>query len=80
VEYRALDDVTPEIVPLEENLELAAQFKAYRDARKNFIVALDERDPAAVKQGWQNGTCGRKPVRCRAKSGACLKTQSCRAG
>jgi hypothetical protein len=53
VEYRALDDVTPEIVPLKENAELAAQFKAYQDARKDFIVALDERDPAAVKQGWQ---------------------------
>jgi Family of unknown function (DUF6065) len=53
VEYRALDDVTPEIIPLKENPELATQFKAYRDARKNFIGALDERDPAAVKQGWQ---------------------------
>jgi hypothetical protein len=59
-EYRALDDVTPEIIPLKENPELATQFKAYRDARKNFIGALDERDPAAVKQGWQNGICGEK--------------------
>jgi Family of unknown function (DUF6065) len=60
VEYRALDDVTPEIVPLKENPELAAPFNAYRDARKNFIAALDEKDPAAVKQGGKNGTCGEK--------------------
>jgi hypothetical protein len=81
VEYRALDDVTPEIVPLKENPELAAQFNAYQDARKNFIVALDEKDPAAVKQGWQKWYMrGRKPVRRGAESGACLKTQSGRAG
>ena len=53
VEYRALDEVTPEIVPLAENSELAAQFQAYRDARVNFISALEEKDPATVKQGWQ---------------------------
>jgi hypothetical protein len=53
VEYRALDDVTPEIIPLAENPELAAQFNAYQDARKKFIAALDEKDPAVVKQGWQ---------------------------
>jgi hypothetical protein len=53
VEYRALDEVAPEIVPLAENSELAAQFQAYRDARVNFISALEEKDPATVKQGWQ---------------------------
>jgi Family of unknown function (DUF6065) len=53
VEYRALDNVTPEIVPLEDEPEVAAQFNAYRDARLNFNAALDQKDPETVKQGWQ---------------------------
>ena len=81
VEYRALDDVTPEIVPLKENPELAAQFKAYQDARRNFIVALDERDSAAVKQGWQKWYMrGENPFGAARNPAHASKTQSCRAG
>jgi hypothetical protein len=53
IEYRALDDVTPEIVPMEEAPEVAAQFKAFQEARKNFNAALTQNDPTVVKQGWQ---------------------------
>ncbi|MGD9500972.1 MAG: DUF6065 family protein [Methyloceanibacter sp.] len=53
VEYHGLDDVTPEIVPLEEAPEVAAQFAAFSQARKNFLSDLADKDPETVKQGWQ---------------------------
>jgi hypothetical protein len=53
VEYRALDGVTPEIVPLDESPEIAAQYKDFRQARESFNAALASNDPLAVKQGWQ---------------------------
>ena len=53
VEYRALDDVIPEIVPMAEAPEVAAPYKAYQEARNNFNAALLQKDPNAVKQGWQ---------------------------
>ena len=53
VEYRALDDVTPEIVPMDEEPEVAAQYKAYREARDDFNAGLLQKDPEVMKQGWQ---------------------------
>ena len=53
IEYHALSDVTPEIVPIDEAPEVAAQYKAYSEARKSFNAALAQNDPDAVKRGWQ---------------------------
>ena len=53
VEYRALDDVVPEIVPLDEAPEVAAQYHAYKNARDDFNKGLMRGDPDVVKQGWQ---------------------------
>jgi hypothetical protein len=53
VEYRALEDVTPAIIPIEEEPKVAAEYKAFEEARKNFNAALKRNDPHAVKQGWQ---------------------------
>ena len=51
--YHSLEQVTPEIVPIAAAPEVAAQYEAYCEARKNFNAGLSENDPAAVKQGWQ---------------------------
>jgi hypothetical protein len=53
IAYRALDHLTPEIVPLSEAPEVEAEYKAYSAARKDFNAKLLERDPTAAKQGWQ---------------------------
>jgi hypothetical protein len=51
--YRALDDLVPQVVPLADEPELAAQFKAYGDARAAFNAKLAVDDPETVEQGWQ---------------------------
>ena len=53
IEYRALDAVVPEIVPINEEPEIAAQNAAYTEARISFNAALAQKDPATAKQGWQ---------------------------
>jgi hypothetical protein len=53
IAYRLLEHVRPEIVPLAEAPEIAEQYWAYSEARKNFNTRLAERDPAASKEGWQ---------------------------
>ena len=52
IAYHALDDVTPEIIPI-ANSELAAKYLAYRKARAEFNVHLAGKDPGIVQQGWQ---------------------------
>lgn len=53
VAYHSLEHVTPEIVPIAAAPEVAAEYEAYSQARKNFNTGLAKNDPAAVKQGWQ---------------------------
>ena len=53
VEYRALDDVVPEIMPIAEAPELATQYEAFSGARTRFNKGLAQNDPDATKQGWQ---------------------------
>ncbi len=51
--YRALDKVTPEIVPIESDPALKADFEAYGSRRSEFNRKLAEGDPETVKTGWQ---------------------------
>ena len=53
IDYRALDDVVPEIVPIAEDPDLAAHYEAFSEARKSFNKGLLQNDPDATKQGWQ---------------------------
>lgn len=53
LDHHALDQVEPEIVPLENEPELAAQYQAWRDARNDFNARLARDDPETVRQGWQ---------------------------
>ena len=53
IEYRALEEVDPEIVCIEHDPVLREDFHAWRDARLDFNRRLTERDPETVKQGWQ---------------------------
>ena len=53
ISYRALERVTPEIIPLANAPEVAAEFKAYSEARESFNAKLLENEPAAAAQGWQ---------------------------
>ena len=39
VEYRALDEATPENVPMNEAPELVAQFKSYKRARVSMLLS-----------------------------------------
>lgn len=53
IAYRALLDVTPEILPIEDAPELQADFEAWRTARQEFNDRLLAEEPDAVKQAWQ---------------------------
>ena len=53
ISYHALDEVKPEIIPLNEDAELAAQFRAYSEARVKFNDRLAQDDPATVQEAWQ---------------------------
>lgn len=53
IDYCALKDVVPEIIPIAESPQIAEKYKAYSDARENFNARLAEHDPAATKEGWQ---------------------------
>lgn len=51
--YHGLDEVEPEIVPIEANAELAAAFDDYEAKRREFIEKLAAGDPEALRMGWQ---------------------------
>jgi hypothetical protein len=53
ISYHALDEVVPEILPIAENNDLAARYRAYSEARLSFNARLAKDDPEIVKQGWQ---------------------------
>jgi hypothetical protein len=51
--YHGLDDIVPEIVQIEDDQEAHKAFESYGDLRRQFTQALMDREPEAVKQGWQ---------------------------
>ncbi|MBB5751227.1 DUF6065 family protein [Prosthecomicrobium pneumaticum] len=53
VEYRALDDVVPEVVALDDAPELRDTFRDYSRLRQEFNERLREGDPETVRAGWQ---------------------------
>jgi hypothetical protein len=53
IAYRALDEIEPEIVSIDQDPGVHASFEAWRDARLDFNRRLREDDPETVKQGWQ---------------------------
>jgi hypothetical protein len=53
IEYRALDMVEPEIMSLDQDPSVRANFQAWYDARRDFNQRLRQQDPDTVKEGWQ---------------------------
>jgi hypothetical protein len=53
ISYRALEAVTPEIRPLAATPELAAQYAAWAEGRREFNTRLAADEPAAAAQRWQ---------------------------
>lgn len=53
IEYRALENVEPEIVAMDRHPRVREQYQAWRDARLDFNRRLSEHDPETMKQGWQ---------------------------
>jgi hypothetical protein len=53
VGYRALDEVIPEIVPIEADPELKTAFESYGALRRDFNQELAEGRVEVVKTGWQ---------------------------
>ncbi len=51
--YRALDELVPEIMPIDADPAFNAEYVAMREARRDFNTRLLADDPAAVTQGWQ---------------------------
>jgi hypothetical protein len=49
----ALEETTPEILNLADELALKKEFETWHDRRNEFLRQLDARDPAALKEGWQ---------------------------
>jgi hypothetical protein len=47
------ESLVPRREPLAANPELKAQYEKWEGGRKGFLTDLSERDPDAVKQGWQ---------------------------
>jgi hypothetical protein len=53
IAYRALDEVTPEVVPVEADPKVKAELDAYGALRDEFNRKLAEGDTETVKAGWQ---------------------------
>ena len=53
LEYQALLHVQPEIVPIEEDPALKAEFTEWSTRRKDFNRGLIAEDPEVVQQRWQ---------------------------
>ena len=62
VNYHGLDDLEPEIHPIEANAEIAAAFENYASQRKEFNAKLAAGDPETLRTGWQKWYMrGREP-------------------
>lgn len=48
-----IETLVPVRRPVETNPDLQAQYQTWEASRKTFIQGLNERDPEAVKRGWQ---------------------------
>ena len=48
-----LEAMQPQVVGIEENAELHRQYKTWNESVIHFTQRLRERDPEAVKLGWQ---------------------------
>ncbi|WP_374448847.1 DUF6065 family protein [Stella sp.] len=48
-----LEGVVPTIRSIDADPELKAEYEAYRDRRTEFLRQLAEREPEAVREGWQ---------------------------
>lgn len=53
VNYRALEDVAPEILAIENDADLQADFAVWSSGRKDFNSRLLVDEPEAVRQAWQ---------------------------
>jgi hypothetical protein len=53
IEYRALEQVRPEIVPISATPEIQKEYLAWRQARLEFNAKLAAEEPETVRQGWQ---------------------------
>ncbi len=53
VHYRALEAVVPEILPIEDNPALHADYEAWSSGRNDFNRRLSAEEPDVVRQGWQ---------------------------
>jgi Family of unknown function (DUF6065) len=53
IEYRALEAVRPEIVPMAVTPEIRDEYLAWRQARLDFNAQLAANDPETVRQSWQ---------------------------
>jgi hypothetical protein len=51
--HGALEATTPEIFAFEDDLELKAEYDAWRDKRAEFRQRLDQQEPEAIKEAWQ---------------------------
>lgn len=51
--HALIDDVQPEILRLDDNPDLKADFENWAESRNNFNKRLSERDPEAVAAKWQ---------------------------
>jgi len=53
VQAGVLETIEPEILDLDDDPELAAQYAAWRGKRDEFMAAYRAGDPATLKQAWQ---------------------------
>lgn len=53
VNYHALDDVRPEIVPISAAPEINDAYEGYASLRRDFNTKLAANDPESLKKGWQ---------------------------
>jgi hypothetical protein len=47
------ESLAPRLARIDANPDLKAQYEKWEGSRKGFLTGLSERDPGAVKQGWQ---------------------------
>jgi hypothetical protein len=53
IEYRALEQVRPEIVPMSAAPEIKEDYTTWKTQRLEFNAKLAAEDPETVRQGWQ---------------------------
>ncbi len=48
-----IESIEPEIISLDDDPELRAEYNGWREKRSDFIQRIDNKDPAALKEQWQ---------------------------